>query len=422
MKRVNYYLKKAEPDTGLSLIYLQAKYAGQRLVFTFNEKVKPSSWNPKKQRVKAISQTSADGRYLLNDYLDSIEKFLISAYNAELKNGIPGPEKLRTMLRDFVNRSIQKEVVSNKVSLMDIIDRFLANEIGDIKRPNTIKRYKTVKNHLLGFAKKYHTRVNFEDVNIEFRDRYVRYLTACGLKRNSIAKDISIIKFFMNYSFEEGFTQNSSHQKRKFKLSEVETESVYLTENEVLKLFRADLAADKPLERVRDLFVIGCFVGLRFGDYSNRIKPENIVTHDGEMFISLITQKTGAKVVVPIHPVVLEILNKYNSALPKAISNQPFNRAIKDACRAAKLTEKGRLTSDPDKQLCDCVSSHTARRSFATNYYLQGFPVYDLMKVTGHKTEKAFLRYIKADKLESAKRLGIHIKKNWAEKVMRVAG
>ena len=57
----------------------------------------------------------------------------------------------------------------------------------------------------------------------------------------------------------------------------------------------------------------------------------------------------------------------------------------------------------------------------ATNYYLQGFPTIDLMKITGHKTEKAFLKYIRVSKLDTAKRLNLHIKKNWSELMLKVA-
>jgi integrase len=89
--------------------------------------------------------------------------------------------------------------------------------------------------------------------------------------------------------------------------------------------------------------------------------------------------------------------------------------------RLAGLTEKGRLSSDPEKELSQCISSHTARRSFATNYYLDGFPTSELMKITGHRTEKAFLKYIKVTKLDTAKRLNVHIKKRWSEKLLRVA-
>jgi integrase len=89
---------------------------------------------------------------------------------------------------------------------------------------------------------------------------------------------------------------------------------------------------------------------------------------------------------------------------------------IKEAAALTGLTERGRLTSDLGKPLNECISSHTARRSFATNLYLDGFPVIDIMKITGHKTEAAFLGYIKVSKLDTAKRLSRHHKLRTAEK------
>jgi integrase len=43
----------------------------------------------------------------------------------------------------------------------------------------------------------------------------------------------------------------------------------------------------------------------------------------------------------------------------------------------------------------ELVTTHTARRSFATNMYLMKVPTLSIMAVTGHKTEKAFMKYIK---------------------------
>jgi integrase len=94
---------------------------------------------------------------------------------------------------------------------------------------------------------------------------------------------------------------------------------------------------------------------------------------------------------------------------------------IKDALKEAGFEELGRLSTNLLLPLYDCVSSHTARRSFATNYFLQGFPTIHLMKITGHKSEKNFLKYIRVSKLDSAKQLSAHMKKNWSAMVMKVA-
>jgi integrase len=142
---------------------------------------------------------------------------------------------------------------------------------------------------------------------------------------------------------------------------------------------------------------------------------------DNDYFIKMVTQKTKELVIIPCNPIVLKIFNKYETnanMLPRAMSNQKFNDYIKEVCALAGLTEKGRLSKTPELPLCDLVSSHTARRSFATNHYLQGFPPIDLMKITGHKTERSFLKYIRVSKLDTAKRLNEHIKLNWKNKLI----
>lgn len=225
----------------------------------------------------------------------------------------------------------------------------------------------------------------------------------------------------MGEAIDLGYTNNLQFKHRKFVVDQVDTDAVYLTERELTALYMFDFSSNKRLE-VRDLFVFGAWVGLRFSDYSN-VKPENIVRIDGEYFVKIITQKTKELVVVPCNTVVLAIFEKYKqnrNKLPHSISNQKFNEYLKEVCQLAGLTEKGRLSTDPKLELWECISIHTARRSFATNYYLQGFPTLDLIKITGHTTEKVFLNYIRHTKLDTAKRLSKHIKA-WSEKMLRVA-
>jgi integrase len=142
------------------------------------------------------------------------------------------------------------------------------------------------------------------------------------------------------------------------------------------------------------------------------------------MIFHIIKSWKGEEVIIPCNPLVMEIFSKYENnqnKLPRSFSGQKFNEYIKEVAKIAGFTERGRLISDPDKELYQCISSHTARRSFATNYYLQGFPTIDLMKITGHRTEKAFLTYIRVSKLDTAKRLSQHIKKNWSAMMLKIA-
>lgn len=424
MPTVNFYLKKAEEKSGRSLIYLQFKYQGHRLVHAFGQTIDAANWNAKKQRVKSNVQTTADGKHSLNDLLDNLEKECIRAYNSSLKEGIPAPESIKARLVSFVNQNSDSPKEDGKFFLH--LDRFINNEIkhkGRDKSPNTLKTYRTLKGHLLEFEQKTKSTLTFDSINLDFYYKYVSFLRSKELSPNAVSKDIQILKVIMGEAVDLGLTQNLQFRHKKFSVSRDETDAVYLTENEIMHLYRFDFSGQPRLERVRDLFVFGCFVGLRFSDYSD-IKPNHIVEIDGELFIKMVTKKTRELVIIPCNPVIKEIFSKYSSSpnkLPPAPSNQKFNDYIKEVCEAAKMEEAGRLSTNPDKPLWECITSHTARRSFATNYYLAGFPTLDLMKITGHRTEKAFMKYIRMSKLDTAKRLSAHIKQNWSAKLLKVA-
>lgn len=423
MGNVTFLLKKPEPISGKSLIYLQFYYNGNKLVFSFGQSINPAHWNRKKQRVKSNAETTTDGKYSLNDFLDGLENACKRAYNEQLTDGIPEPATLKNDLVKFLNR----EVTGNKPTFYKLINRFTSGEIkheGKDKSINTIKTYKVTLHYLQNFERDKRYKVTFDTINLDFYHSFVGYLISQGLNRNSIGKEVKNIKTFMNAAVDFGYTNNMQFKQKKFKVTRQDTDSIYLSENEIIDLYKFDLSGNSRLERVRDLFVFGCFVGLRFSDFSD-LKPENIITSEGQKLISKITKKTGEQVFIPCNPVVLDIFKKYgNNAnnLPNAPSNQKFNDYIKEVCQLAGMEEKARLITSPKKELWECISSHTARRSFATNYYLQGFPTIDLMKITGHKTEKAFLSYIRITKLDTAKRLGAHIKRNWSQSLLKAVG
>src|SRR4029079_15249694 len=100
-----------------------------------------------------------------------------------------------------------------------------------------------------------------------------------------------------------------------------------------------------------------------------------------------------------------------------------FNTYLKDVCQivpSLKGTESKTTTRSGRKitvnmSKWEMVSSHTARRSFATNEYLNGTSTLTIMAVTGHKTEKSFLKYIKVSRKEEAERMKDHWEKREAK-------
>jgi integrase len=176
-------------------------------------------------------------------------------------------------------------------------------------------------------------------------------------------------------------------------------------------MYDLNLSGDLTLEKVRDTFVLGCLTGFRFSDYST-VRPEEF--RDGMLFVT--QAKTGGRVVVPLRPEARAIFEKYHMQMPQ-LNNVEFNFHIKEVARRTGLNEMIKFSYKRGNQMVeeirpkhDWVMSHTCRRSFCTNEFLDGTPITLIMAISGHKTEKAFRKYIKADNLEKAQM----IRKLWA--------
>jgi integrase len=144
--------------------------------------------------------------------------------------------------------------------------------------------------------------------------------------------------------------------------------------------------------------MVGAWTGLRFGDLS-RIRPEHI---EGDQ-IQVTTSKTGKAVGIPLHPVVRAIMAKYDGRIPSGISNQKQNDYLKEAAALVPAlqakTIEGRTVAGVRREVArpkwERITTHTARRSFASNLYRNGTPARSIMAITGHTTEQAFMRYIR---------------------------
>jgi integrase len=221
----------------------------------------------------------------------------------------------------------------------------------------------------------------------------------------------------MNDATDKGINSNMAFKKG-FTVLEEEAEDIYLTIDEIEKIENLDLTEMPGKDKVRDLFLIGCWTGLRLSDYKTIISKD---IQDG--FIVKKQQKTEQPVVLPIHPTVKRIFEKYDNKLPEPISDQKFNDALKVIAKKAKIKDKvhisitkGGIKKSKAYEKWQHVSSHTARRSFATNLYKQGFPALSIAKLTGHKTEQAFLKYIKVTPTENARMLAEH----WSKSNLKV--
>ena len=406
MAKAKFILK--EPNAKVeTLIYLIYNYQYKRFKYSTGETINPKFWNKTAQRVKASKQFKEYPEF--NSRLDKIENGINNAFRTLLNDGI---QPNNTLLKEVLENELSDNLLKPKqVTLFEFIESYI-EESKLNKTIGTIKVYKTTFKYLKEYAKKYKP-INYESITLEFYNHYLGFLKSThNLSSNTVGKHIKTIKSFMNEATERGHNKNLEFRNKKFKTIREEADTVYLSIEELEKIEELDLKASIRLERVRDLFLIGCYTGLRFSDFT-QINPENIVSDN--TVIQIRTQKTGQRVSIPLHKTVRTILKKYRNKLPKAYTNQTMNDYLKEVVGLAgikelietTITKGGKIEKKvlPKHKL---VSTHTARRSFATNLYLAEVPSISIMKITGHKTERSFLQYIRVTQRENADKLLTH--------------
>jgi integrase len=254
---------------------------------------------------------------------------------------------------------------------------------------------------------------DFKDITIDWYNDFLNFYYQRGCGANYIGKHIKNLKTIMRQAREEGLHNNTEIERRSFKALSEPSESIYLTEKEVAAMYAKDLSDNAVYAKVRDVFLCGVYTAQRYSDYS-RINKDMIKEEDGVRYIELIQQKTGEKCLIPMRPELETILSRYDYTLPKTFE-QKINFNIKEVGKLCDIKE-GILTetfrsgmkvkkTTPKYKL---IKTHTARRTGCTLMYLAGVQPIDIMKVSGHKTEKEFLKYIKVGKKETAMNLARH--------------
>jgi len=352
-------------------------------------------------------------------------------------------------LENHIKKSFEKETFQeniNKDWLLTSIDKHYHPEKYEDKNPKTLfefiqyfidnshkrlnpktdnpvcykmrREYIVTFDYLKKFAKKY-KEPDFVDIDLEFYQDFIAFLRKNNLATNTIGKKIQTLKIFLNEAKEQELNPYNKYKSKKFSTLSEKTDNIYLNESELTQFYEYDFS-DKPrLERVRDTFIFGCWIGQRYSDWSS-VSKDNI---KGD-FLELTQHKTGEKVVIPLHFTTKEILLKYDGKLPKLITNQKFNDYLKEAARIVgieskhekkKMSNGRQITKHVPKY--ELMGSHTARRSFCTNNYLKGIPTITIMSVSGHASESSFLGYIKADKKEHATKMLEY----WNREQMKIA-
>ena len=379
------------------------------LKYSTGIKIHPSLWNFEGNNKYRIKNTKKLDYANLNTDLENLEALVKQVYR---KNKIASPSRLREILNMRLDKTIQ-DVISLNLYInkyfIEISNGIRLTNKGKKYKDSTIKTFKGFISIFNKFQKHKNRKYDYNDITIDFYNDFTAFLTSLNYSPNTIGRHVKSIKIIMHEARNEGHHNNTEIDNKAFKVLTMKVENIYLTENELQRMYKLDLSKKPHLEQARDVFLVGCYTAQRFSDYS-RINKNHLLNG----YIELIQKKTQEKVIIPIRPELEAILSKYNYTLPKTYE-QKVNKNIKEVGMLAGINEtiqtentRGGLIIKKDVPKYMLIKTHTARRTGASNMHNAKIPSIDIMKITGHKTETEFLKYINLSKKETAEKLSIH--------------
>jgi integrase len=413
MISIKFYLKDKKAIRKSS-IRASICFDGNRLVFSPGASYNPRNWDNESGFPKKIK---GDKDYTkVSGKLKTLELKIIKSYDVLSEYGTV-PVKLKAFKSKLFDTDTTKKTKKEKpsITLSQFIHIFIRDcENGKrltnkrvIMGYSTIQTFITTKNHFEQFERNYRKTIHLKDFNQSIHDDFLEYLEIeLEQSRNSTSKHISNIRQVLLYAMKLNEYPKVSFYDIKFETGREDSDNIYLTEDELKQMINLTDFKSKMEEEVRDIFIVGAYTGLRFSNY---ISLDLGLINEG--FIEVINIKTNLKNTIPILPEVERIISKYNGQLPVAPTNQEFNRTLKDISERITALHRPfekRITKGREKQVIrkmkwEMVMTHTARRSFCTNMYLRGIPTPTIMAISGHRTEKNFYKYIKAEGMEHAR-------------------
>lgn len=363
------------------MIEITFKHLGirERVYYPTQEKIQVSHWKNGK-----VSKANPQYR--------SIQKRVEAVHN-EVKEIIYGLENTlgyvnATHFKKHINKANEDEK-----DILTLFDEFIVLKKLTAKAKMVIK-LTTIRNHLRNFLKG--KKMYLVDYDQKFINSLAHYWQETkALQPNTIHKNFKFILLFLNQLNREEVLKTDKYKKLDYP-REVETNTIVLEKEEVKMLIQHE-PKNLRLSRIKDLFLVLIYTGLRFGD---GVRISNRWVGNGMLHIH--TQKTDEKITIPLHPSLKEILEKYAYDLSSlAISNQKFNKYVKELCQDVGINADVEVIKYqhgirkyhimPKYKL---IASHTGRRTFITNSILAGIPLSVIQRITGHKKLVTLQKYV----------------------------
>lgn len=394
MATTKLYLRDAKAKNKTRIVCLLVDGRDFRIKFTSDYSVFPKHWG-KNENVLSAHPNAIEMNNQLRDFKDSV----LNIYQAAKAAGLlVNAEYIREQLKP------KQEAVTASVKFWNVWENFLKFKRSRYKE-KSFEKFQALKNHLIKFETLAKTPLQLNTITAGALNSLQDFFyDNANLNTQTTAKYIDLFKSFLNWAVNQGYSDNTSY-KSFTPIQQPDTLKVILTAEDVDKIKRANFGVKGYLNNARQLLILSTLTGLRYSDYS-RIKTEHLKKDNDDASILHIRQeKTGEYVDIPLTPEAITIINKLITGELHPISNQKMNEYVKELCKIAGIDEpfeihkyKGKKSISQTCLKYELITTHTGRRTFATNLLLERVPAQVVMKFTGHKDYKSFSKYVNIPK------------------------
>lgn len=408
---------------GTCIIFIQYCHSVEkRTLLNSGIAIPPNYWNQKRLRITNDMPACYGNAELLNEQLQSTIRIAedILMFAARKKIADPLSFLKKTFKPDLDLSLLEKKVRKAELPKVNLdvffqIDEYIKSKTKQVT-PKMLHVFRNMRDTLKIFEAYRKKPITFESFDFNFYEEFVEYMMyehvqrrrkeiIKGFRISTVGKTIKQLRIFLRNRIRRKIIEPINLDD--FKILDEESDAVYLTWDEIIRIYQKDLSAYPHLYKYRDLFVFGCLTGLRFSDFSS-IKSEDVRNR----MLYKKQDKSDHWVVIPLRDEAYSIFIKaFKKDIPK-ISNSDFNYYIKEVGRIACLDQlikfshkKGNRDIITMKPKYAWITSHTCRRSFCTNEFLAGTPVDLIMKISGHKSLRDFYKYIRITPEEAGQKI-----------------
>ena len=422
--KIHFNLK--EPNKEKSLVMFLCRWNGKQIKISTRLRVVVETWNHKEQvcyiNKRRFPNSVNQHSIKVNRFISLLTERVVEYYDEKYSSTISleyAKSSIQRIVDDIISQIEEQDERLRKTPICFFKDYVEKKRIdphtGRYITEGTKSHQRTVIHRLNEFLQDTNLPDDFSTfTSKKFDALFTEWCYSTKhYKQNTVYTTYGVLKSFLNVAKEEGFEieDNYTHLRGKC----VDTDAIYLTEEEIEKIYQLDIHSlieageidsKSTIENTRDLFIISCWTGLRRSDINRLDKA----TFDIESkTISITAEKTKRQVVIPMHPMVFALYNKYKGVFPRLCDKGHTIEHLRECARHAGIDNEIRIVENRGGKVStliykkyQLVGMHTGRRSFATNMYKRGFPTIAIMRLTGHTTESNFLKYIKVSAEENA--------------------